>query len=123
MGGYTSLEDDILDPGSQHSTLESTFRRLIVWSMSAQLGVPARQSHPASVLSQISPRPILLVYGEYEASDGEAMLAAALSPAELWIVPGSGHAGYRYAAPDEYRQRIVRFFDSAFGIVRPNIAD
>jgi len=119
MGGYTSLADDVLDPGATLSAPERLFRQLVVWAMSTQLGVPAQQSSPINVVGRISPRPILLIYGEYEAPVGEAMLAAAHPPVELWIVPGSHHADYRYVASEEYQQRIVRFFDAAFGIERP----
>ena len=114
MGGFTSLEDDILDRHLDLPLYQRAFRRLVLWSINAQLGVPAREVSPISVIGQISPRPLLLIYGEEEAIFGEALYAAAGEPKDLWIVPGTGHGGYRAVAPQEYEQRIVGFFDSVF---------
>ena len=44
-------------------------------------------------------------------SDGEAIFAAAGEPKALWLIPGAGHSEGATAAPDEYRRRIVAFFD------------
>jgi pimeloyl-ACP methyl ester carboxylesterase len=114
MGGYTSLEEDILDPRDQLSLYDRFYRQLVLWAMDWQLGVPASASSPVSVIGQIAPRPVLLIYGEYETANGQALYAAANEPKELWIVPGAGHAGYILAQPDEYQQRILTFFSTAF---------
>ncbi len=114
MGGYASLEDDILDPQLELGLYDRFYRRLVLWAASWQLGVPASASSPVSVIGQIAPRPILLIYGEYEASNGQALYAAANEPKELWIVPGAAHAGYMLAQPEEYQQRILSFFSTAF---------
>ena len=37
--------------------------------------------------------------------------AAAGEPKELWLIPGAEHREGATAAPDEYRRRIVAFFD------------
>lgn len=118
MGGYASLRDDILDPGSRLSLLERVVRRMIVWSFHAQLGVPPSASSPVDVIGQISPRTVFLIYGEYEADVGQQLYDAAREPKDLWIVPGAGHMGYYAATPGEYEQRIIEFFDSEFGIGR-----
>ncbi len=116
QGGYADLRDDLLDPAVALPPYDRFLRRLIVVAMSVQLGVPARNASPVAVIDRISPRPILLVYGEYEARNGELLLAAAGENAELWIVPGAGHGGYHLAAPGEYEQRMVEFFTRAFGL-------
>lgn len=114
MGGYTSLENDILDPDSNLGPLDQIVRRLILVSTSLQLGIPAQASSPIRVIDQIAPRPILLIYGEYEDEPGQALYQAAGDPKELWIVPGAGHGRYQQAAPEEYERRIVAFFEKAF---------
>lgn len=118
MGGYADLTDDILDPQAQKPLPEALFRRMIVSTMSAQLGVPTARSSPKSVIASISPRPVFLIYGEYEAAAGQALYAAAQEPSELWIVPGAGHTGYRWVVPAEYRERIAAFFDAALDLSR-----
>lgn len=114
MGGYDSLENDILDPDADLSLLDRIVRRLVLVFTSIQLGIPAQGSSPVSVIGQIAPRPILLIYGEYEAETGQVLYEAAEETKELWIVPGAGHGGYQQAAPEEYARRIVTFFEKVF---------
>ena len=73
---------------------------------------------PVSVIRQIAPRPVLLIYGTAEPSldGGRAQLAAAGAHASLWEVPGAAHGGYWYAAPDEFERRVIAFYDGAFAI-------
>lgn len=118
MGGYSSLKADILDANQNLRPLDWLDRRFIVVAMGIQLGVPVEASAPIDHIAAISPRPLFLVYGEYEAENGRALYAAAREPKELWIVPGSGHGGYLAAAPDEYRGRIPAFFNQAFGLAK-----
>jgi hypothetical protein len=70
---------------------------------------------PISVIDQISPRPLLLIYGEHELVSTQArqLLAQAGDPKELWVVPDCGHGGYLNAAPEEWERRVVGFFDDA----------
>ncbi len=66
---------------------------------------------PVSVIGQIAPRPILLIYGTNEPSLPGARLqqAAAGANAQLWEVPGATHGSYIYTAPEEYKQRVAAF--------------
>jgi uncharacterized protein len=119
MGGFTNLHDDILDSDAGLGLWARLTRHLVVWQIHRQLGVRPRDINPAGELHKISPRPVFLIYGEYELI-GPEMLAAADDPKELWVVPGAGHAGYRASAPEEYERRIVGFFRSAFDAPPPD---
>ncbi len=79
------------------------------------IGHDLERLSPVSVIDQIAPRPILLIYGSREVSlaGGRAQLAAAGDNAELWVVEGAGHGDYLAVAPDEYEARLVGFFDGA----------
>ena len=44
-----------------------------------------------------------------------AAVAAGASSPEAWVVPDAGHTQEIYVAPDEYRDRLVGFFDGALG--------
>lgn len=72
---------------------------------------------PVDDLCRISPRPVLLIYGDQDdvVPDGaaDAMFAAACDPAETWLIPGAGHHNYTNTVPDAYAARLVAFFDSA----------
>lgn len=75
---------------------------------------------PISVIDQIAPRPLLLLYGTREPSlyGARLQLAAAGENAELWEVPGAGHGDYYASAPEAYEQRVIAFLDDAFGLSR-----
>lgn len=113
MGGYASLHDDVLDPADPRGRYDRFMRRVVLWMMALE-GVPVAAASPVEVIRQIGPRPLLLIYGEMEAANGQALYTAAGGPKDLWIVPGAGHGGYADVAPDEYQERIVSFFDAAF---------
>jgi len=70
---------------------------------------------PVSLIGQIAPRPILLIYGTNEPSlpGARLELVAARSNATLWEVPGATHGSYIYTAPDEYKQRVTAFITAA----------
>jgi dipeptidyl aminopeptidase/acylaminoacyl peptidase len=112
VGGYYNLEADILDPQYEHGLYDRFLRRLIVGAFKRQTGIHPRQFSPVDVVDEISPRPLLLIYGEYEALSGQLLYEAAGEPKELWIVEGAGHGGYEAAAPGEYQQRVSAFFDA-----------
>lgn len=70
---------------------------------------------PVSVIGDISPRPILLIYGSREVSlsGGRQQQMAAGQNAELWVVEGAGHGNYLTVAPNAYQERVVTFFNRA----------
>jgi pimeloyl-ACP methyl ester carboxylesterase len=114
LGGFSSLEDDALAARPGSSRADWIIRRLFLVSLGLQLGVLPGAVSPVAQIEHISPRPVFLIYGEYEAQHGKALFAAARDPKQLWIVPGVGHGGYRQAQPDEYERLIVGFFGWAF---------
>jgi len=78
-------------------------------------GLDINQLSPVSVIGEIAPRPILLIYGSREVSlsGGRQQKAAAGDNAQLWIVEGAGHGNYLSVAPEAYEDHIVTFFDKA----------
>ncbi len=80
-------------------------------------GVDVGAVRPIDRLCRISPRPLMLAYGEedpgFPASTGRRMLAAACAPKSLWIVPHGKHGGYLELMPGEFEARTVRFFSTA----------
>jgi uncharacterized protein len=81
------------------------------------LRVGANQFHyePVRWVGRIAPRPILFIHGERDPyvppADFAALVAAANEPREVWRVPEAGHRTVDQVHPEEYRRRVVAFFD------------
>ena len=72
--------------------------------------------YPLSVqeaISQIAPRPVLLIGGGAEQGMLEHHYRAAGEPRELWVIPEAGHIGGLRARPQAYEERVLRFFNQA----------
>lgn len=109
IGGYANLGTSILNPHSTYTWPDTLMRRGTLWGLRWHTGVNPYAVSPVDVVDDISPRPLLLIYGEYETGSGQRLYAAAGEPTELWIVPGAGHGTYRTVSPD-YERRISQFF-------------
>ena len=73
---------------------------------------------PEKAMTQIAPRPVLLIHGDADAripvENAYRLKAATNNPnVELWIVPGAGHTGSYDVAPELYTLKIVTFFERA----------
>lgn len=115
-GGYFNLGDDFVEPDSPQPLLQRIFLYSIASMYWLHTGVNPWQVSPIDDLPLISPRPVFLIYGEHEAGSGraEAQFMAAQEPKKLWIVAGGTHGTNHLAAPEEYSQRIIEFFDQTF---------
>ena len=115
-GGFYDLVADITNEGGTNSLWEMIMFQAILVCFQLETGVNARNVSPISVIDRISPRPLLLVYGELEVGEThpQEQLARAGEPKDLWIVPGAWHGGYLDVAAEEWEQRVVTFFDGAF---------
>jgi len=116
MGNYHDLEAEIYGAGDPNPWLSTLFEGQIAWLFQRETGVNfGRDPEPIELVGQISPRPLLLIYGEQEEAlppaSGQLLFQAAGEPKELWLLPNVGHGGYLQAAPAEFEQRVVDFFD------------
>jgi pimeloyl-ACP methyl ester carboxylesterase len=76
-------------------------------------GVPARPL--GELVEEIAPRPILFISsGDAPEPFANRRLAERAGPnAQLWELPDTGHVGGMSAHPEEYKERLVAFFDAA----------
>jgi fermentation-respiration switch protein FrsA (DUF1100 family) len=112
-GGYSNLAAnfDAYGSGGFYTRVVGCLSRL---GYQALTGVNPAHSSPVDDVGRISPRPLLLIYGEAEAGPPvEALWQAARPPKELWLVPGGSHGTNHAAAPEEYERRVVEFFNQA----------
>ncbi len=115
-GGYYNLGDDILDSDRPVPML----KRYLLWNVAMsywlQTGVNPWQVCPLDDLPRISPRPVYLIYGEYESSSGRAeqQFSSARPPKTLWLVPGGDHGRNHLVAPSEYQRNVINFFKNLY---------
>jgi dipeptidyl aminopeptidase/acylaminoacyl peptidase len=80
-----------------------------------QSGVDVDHVRPIDNLCAISPRPVLLIYGELDTDvppgTAQAMFDEACDPVALWVVQGATHQNYATIVPGEYAARLLSFFD------------
>lgn len=95
------------------------------WMYEWRLGIEA-PSPIIEVIGDIGPHPIMLVGGGQPqpliGSEGDMMIPQyayyAGSNAQTWVIPEAVHCDGPAHRPDEYAERMVEFFDAAFGIKR-----
>ncbi len=136
MGGATVTESAAHDPRLKAVVIEAAFadlrettryrarllgplsKTLAVWSVQHQ-GVHLDEVRPVDALCQISPRPVLLIYGDRDkdipTGDAQEMIGAVCDPAETWLIHGAGHGNYPAVVGDEYAARLLAFFGETLG--------
>jgi len=114
-GNFYNLGHDIANTGGDNSLLADFYYQVILFFYRFYTGVDARLISPIDAIGHISPRPVLLIFGEREVDNGRAheQFAAAGEPKSLWVVPGVGHGGYIQTWPEEYEVQVISFFDKA----------
>jgi dipeptidyl aminopeptidase/acylaminoacyl peptidase len=112
-GGYHNLGRNILDSGETTSLLHQILLHGVAGAYWLQIGENPWRVSPINDLSRISPRAVLLIYGEHELNGARAeqQYQAAKEPKELWIVPGGNHGSNYAVAKEEYEQRILAFLE------------
>jgi len=110
--GYADLRE-ILATQDHASIQQQIFQMTIYWLFKYRTGIDPKTINPVQDLSLISPRPVLLIYGEAEAEPGMNQFQVPGQGKELWIVPDSAHGRNYTVAPQEYQQRVLYFFNLA----------
>lgn len=100
--------------------------RIAFRSLADRLGADPRETEPARVAALLAPLPILLIAGEADVMVPHVAtrrLADAIGPsAQLWVVPGGGHAASHAAMPTEWEQRVGDFLRVSFAEARSGSA-
>ncbi len=72
--------------------------------------------HLEPMVRRLAPRPLLMIHGggdTYIKPDmGKALFDRARQPKEFWVVSGAKHNQALHVAADEYRRRVLEFFDN-----------
>lgn len=113
-GNYANLLGEVEASASTRApSLAWQVQQMVALVLWLRTGAWPGEVSPMDDLKKISPRPLLLIFGEEEIdrSRGREQFAAAREPKSLWVVPGAGHGEYFQAAPEELEQRVVGFLE------------
>ena len=87
---------------------------ILLMQLKPRLGIAPAQLRPIDYISQVD-CPLFLVSGSDDlhttAHETEQMYALAQQPKELWLVDDAAHVDLYDASPEEYQQRVIRFFN------------
>ncbi|MGD2155960.1 MAG: alpha/beta hydrolase [Anaerolineales bacterium] len=111
-GGYGNLGCHIVRSELSQSAPIKFFRLTLASVFWLRTGVHPWMISPIDDLTSISPRPILLIYGDSEIDSGAGwdQYKSARQPKELWVVPEGSHGRNHLAHPEWYQQKVVDFF-------------
>lgn len=113
-GAGAAAYDDLLPPGSLVDRLFLPLNRLFFRIANRSVSAVPMPPNKA-VMNRIAPRPVLLVAAgrgsEYRLN--QALFDAAAEPKSLWQIEDAHHAGGWHKHPEDYFQRLVRFFSDA----------
>jgi len=87
-----------------------------IWMAARYLGVN-ELVHFTDAIPAFAPRPLMLIAGELDAFETRANdhLQQFLGEnGAYWLIPDAPHVGGLWVVPDEYRTRMIAFFDEAF---------
>lgn len=87
----------------------------IIWLMGLGLYCSPSEADPIRWVDKIAPRALLIIHGALDpfvtVEQARELYAAAGEPKEIWIVPEAGHRQVDRRHPEEYRHRVLAFFD------------
>jgi dipeptidyl aminopeptidase/acylaminoacyl peptidase len=117
-GGFARLSDTIAAGVREKGLpgfLASLVGYLIVWLMGLHLGCSPGEADPIRWVDKIAPRALFIIHGALDpfvaVEEARELHAAASEPKEIWIVPEAGHRQADRHHPEEYRHRVLAFFD------------
>jgi pimeloyl-ACP methyl ester carboxylesterase len=106
-GFFSNFGENVLPPDADFWETISAFP--LIWSFQWVTGVDPYAIDPASAVVALQPRPVFLMYGEFETDTSvEAMFPFV---DQVWIVPGGSHGANYDLFRDEYTHRVLAFFD------------
>jgi pimeloyl-ACP methyl ester carboxylesterase len=115
-GGPTRLRVALIARGVEFHIprwLAGPLAWLVVVVTSARLGVNLFHYEPVRWVGKIAPRPIFFIHGELDlyCPDFDELYAAAGEPKEAWRLAGVDHTKASETYPEEFRRRVIEFFD------------
>lgn len=112
-GTNSSMDKELVDDFGKWGPLSLLPAR---WAFQ-RAGVHVEEVNAERLVRTMPPRPLLVIDGGQDkrvtrAQENPIFLAAP-EPKEYWLVPSAGHGEYFQTAPEEYRKRVLAFFQHA----------
>jgi dipeptidyl aminopeptidase/acylaminoacyl peptidase len=116
---YSSMPDAIEDAFEDLSIFPQwPFAPLIVTLAERRVGLQINEVNSARDLATLSPRAVFIIHGTkdelFPLYHAQKMYEAAQAPKQLWLIEGLGHDNPVRGREEEYRERVVTFFETAF---------
>ena len=115
---YPSIEEAVEDRLRMRAGILATpLSKLLLWQLPLRLDIEARQLRPIDAMAGLRV-PLLVAAGDRDLhttiEETRRIFAAAPQPKALWEVQGAAHVDLHRFAPQEYEERIGRFFAHSF---------
>jgi len=113
---YTSIEDNLAHGVRALTGLPPfPYAPLVAWFGEQEADMDIQLMRPIDEISQIAPRPILLIHGNQDPTvpleNSRALYQAAGEPKQLYIVKNAAHGGFLEADPQGFPLQLENFFD------------
>ncbi|MFQ5855403.1 MAG: alpha/beta hydrolase [Anaerolineae bacterium] len=117
-GAFTRVRDVVVSAMVRQRGMPPAIARLIsrpiIWAASLQLGVDITLIDPIR-WADFFRAPLLMIHGQQDPYVPPAaayqLYHAAREPKELWMVPEAGHRDIYQLRQEEYKERVIGFFD------------
>jgi len=112
-GNYAQIEPELARSTEGMGLLKPGFEAGARLGYQLMTGRELASLDTLTAVTQMEPRPLLLVYGSHESADEPQILSEAArnagSAVTLWIVPGAGHGDYIWQGQDAYAAQVGGF--------------
>ena len=113
---FARLEDLLAKELPRESGLPGFFNPAILFFGRELFGMDTTILNPVEAVADLPPRSLFIIHAEADGLipvEHARRIAAAAGPAvhDIWIFPGARHDRVWAAAPEEYRSRVLAFFD------------
>lgn len=117
--GFADLKDVMEPEFIKRTKFPKFFLKPLLFMVRIMYGVDFTDIKPVESVSDIAPRPVFFIHGEFDdiffvEHAGRLLEASANPDNQLWVVPGTAHVRAYKTYPEEYINRVTDFFNTAF---------
>jgi dipeptidyl aminopeptidase/acylaminoacyl peptidase len=115
---YSSLPDAVEDAFDNRSIFPAWSAPLLIALAEQRVNLKISQVNSARDLTTLRPRAVMIIHGSlddlFPVDHAYKMYGSAHEPKALWIIEGLGHANPVIGREEEYKKRVIAFFEEAF---------